>query len=161
MTAEEILRIGKWKYPTILQFNIFSKLFQKDISIEIAIEQNDGKVISQYTLMALTDFQNLPNSEIENIENQIWAHCLGCFRSTKYSHDGGITWKESTLEENLKEVGITGRENALKKSKIKNIYIDNEIGTDDRVFSIQIEIEWDKEHGMSLLYFNGKFDDVE
>jgi len=161
MTQKEILKIAKRKYPTILEFHLFSELFGKEVPINISIDENENIEIYESTLNALIEFQNLPNSEIENIENQIWNHCLGCYSSTKYSHDGGITWKESKLEDNLKKAGIIDKKDALSKSNLACIYIANDIGIKNRFFSIMIDIAWDTEHGMSLLYHNGKFDEIE
>jgi len=161
MTENEILKIAKRKYPTILEFYLFSELFGKEIPINISIDRDEDIVIFESTLKAVYDFQNLPKSEIENIKNQIWNHCLACFSSTKYSHDGGITWQESKLEDNLKYGGIVDRDDALSKSEIKRIYIQNDLSIIGGFFSIQINILWDTEHGMSLLYHDGEFSEIE
>jgi hypothetical protein len=161
MTSEEILKKSKWSHDRLMKFDLFSILFNKNIEVTISFDTTESrKLISDKTLETINEFQAIDKNEIEIINDEIWKHCLGCNQTTRSSFDGGKTWNEFKLEDNLAEYGIKTKEDALKQSNITGIYIVDNWGVDERVFWLSVGTTWDREHAINLVYRNGKLSDV-
>lgn len=166
MKENEILEIAKWQSGSLL-FELDSELFGKTIKFCISFDEGEDKVISEIALRTIEDFLKLTKQDLENINDEIWNHCLACNQSqtSKGSRDGGKTWFDtsSTLEENLAEYNIKNKEDALAQSSINSVYLANIWDADekDTIFYLRISVSWDGEHGMSINYCNGVIDDIE
>ncbi|MCE7995664.1 MAG: hypothetical protein HEP71_27040 [Roseivirga sp.] len=163
MTKEEILGKSNWNKVNsdVLQFTAFSQVFKKDVPFSIHFS-NPGvsKILSQKTLDTINEFLALDSNEIETINKKIWNHCLRCHQTTKSSFDGGKTWQEYKLEDNLRDGQIESEHDALSKTYVSEVYIDNNNGFDDRILWLMIGTSWDVEHDINFTYINGKLDSV-
>ncbi len=166
MTEEEILHKGEWLHDSLV-LKINSKLFGKLLPIEVSFDQGEAKNLSTTSVSAINDFLRLTVENLQAIEEAIWKHCLACnqTQTSRGSSDGGKTWvdKSTTLEENLSEWGIKTKEDALDKSSIEGVWMANTWGkhSSANVFYLGISVAWDNEHGMNIIFRNGKLDDVE
>jgi hypothetical protein len=161
MTLENILEIATWTEPYRMTFDVFSNAFKKDIKVIIVFEKEDGEArISKITLDTIDEFLALKEEDIDIINAEIWQHCLQCNQGIPTSFDGGKTWVESKLEDNLAECGIKTKEDALEKSSAEHIFISNNWGVESRVFWLSVSNNWDGYHGIIFTYINGKLDSV-
>lgn len=159
MTVEDIISIAKQERDKEMTFVLFSQLFKKDIKFLISFD-DDNEVISKTTLDTINEFLSLNQEETKIIDEEIWKHCLGCNGDTRSSYDGGVTWVESKLADNLAEYDIKTKEDALKQSQIKYIYIANKWRFEGRIFWLCVSTTWDNEHEIVFCYINGKLDSV-
>lgn len=163
MTIQEIQNKSNWNKinSNVLEFKAHSKVFNKEVSFSIDFsDSSKPKIISEKTLQTINEFLGLKNEEINIVNKEIWKHCLAYHQTTKTSSDGGITWQEFKLEDNLKESLIESEKDALSKTKVSEVYIDNNNGAEERIIWLMIETSWDPEHGINLTYINGKLDNV-
>ena len=159
LDSESILKIGNWINQELLEFNIYSTIFKKNIDIQISFDNDEEKKISDLTIITIQDIQNLSNIEIEIINDEIWKNCLDCNQTTSYLNNEKEV--ESKLEDNLLKYGIKNKADAMKKSSFKNIFIANNWGVEERIFKLEFDLDWDKEHNLSISYENGKYDYTE
>ena len=166
MTKEEMLFAGEWIKDSFV-LKIESEIFNKIIPIEVSFDRGEERLLSDRSINAINDFLSFDKNNLAEIEEEIWKHCLNCnqTQNSRGSIDGGKTWVDtsSTLEQNLAEYGIKTKEDALQKSSIECVYLANTWGKNafGRIFYLVIKVAWDNEHGMSIVYRNGKIDDVE
>lgn len=150
-----------------LVMKINSTLFGKTIPIEVYFDREEERSLSPSSVGAINDFLDLTDNDLQEIEQSIWQHCLDCnqTQTSRGSSDGGKTWVDtsSTLEENLAEWSIKTKADALAKSSIETVWLANTWGKNARgnVFYLVVEVIWENEHGMNIIFRNGKLDDVE
>lgn len=166
MTEQEIIDKSEWLHNSYV-LRIESELFGKLIPIEISFDKGEERTLSETSVEAINNFLNLDTMDLDQINQLIWEHCLKCNQSqvSKGSTDGGKTWFDTStsLEENLSKWNITNKDDALKKSTIQGVWISNTWGknANGNIFYLGISVDWDSEHGMNIIYRNGKIDDVE
>jgi len=165
MTEQEILDKAEWINNSYV-LRIESDVFKKIIPIEISFDKEEERILSKASIGAVNDFLKLNESDSEEINQKIWEHCLACnqTQTSKGSTDGGKTWFDTstTMEENLAQWKIKDKEDALNKSIIEGVWIANNWSSDSaNIFYLGISVEWDNEHGMNIIYRNGKINDVE
>lgn len=166
MTKQEILNRGEWSENSFF-IEIPFDVFKEEIEIQVTFDSGEEQFLSNSSIQAIKDFYKLDKSDYKEIQEKIWEHCLACnqTQNSKISYDDGKTWidSSSSLEENLAYWEIKTKEDALKKSIIKNVWLANTWGSqsEDSIFKIEIDVEWDREHGISIMYKNGKLYKVE
>ncbi len=161
-SKEDILSIATWRGPNELIFDLYSPMLDRTFKVSIDFDPNiESKEIRPYTFQSIQEFQSLKADEIPKIHDKIWEAVLKANETYKYSNDGGKTWKESTLEDNLLYMGIKSKEDAIAKSPITGIGFINELDIDHTYFTIFMNPEWDEEHGLTAYYYHGKLDYVE
>lgn len=144
-SSKQILENCKWINPNLLVFDLYSKLLNKSFPVELRFDsQKKEKLIREETIKSITEFQNLTEKDIEEIQNSIWGFV------TKYKS-----------ERDREYMGIKTKSEALVKSKISGVGFINEEELDHSFFYVFVNTEWDIEHGITISYFNGKLDDVE
>lgn len=143
--AEQILENCKWINPNLLVFDLYSEILNKSFSVELDFNpQKEEKIICEETIRSIIEFQNLGEKDIVEIQNAIWGFI------TKYKSEADRTY-----------MGIKHKSEAIAKCKITEVGFANEDELDHSFFNIFVNAEWDKEHGITISYFNGGLDDVE
>lgn len=160
--SKKIFSKGKWKHDGLFEGELYSTLFKQHVTLHVSFEAGENKKsFSEKTLATIEEFQDLKDSEINIIYEEIWKHCLACNQDTRSSYDGGITWVESKLEDHLAYYNIKNKEDAVKQTTVKDVYIANNWGVEERVFWLSITTSWDPEHAMIFNYQNGTLRQVE
>lgn len=160
MNVNEIisnLKLNRFKqYSCIL----FSELFKKEIELTIDVNRDQNQKLTANTIQTIHDFLEWDNQKLIEIENGIWQNCLNCNADDRYSFDGGKTWKETKLEDNLQEYNITNKENALEQANIAGILISNTLVVPGKIITISCETTWDPEHGISFTYVDNMLREI-
>lgn len=159
MTGEEIFNIGEWRTPELFVFSLHSVLWEKNFKVTLDFDpKSEQKEIKPNTLKSIQEFQNLAQKDLEDIQNAIWEYVQKSTSPFKISPDSGKTWKIVTAEEQLLDRGIRTKEDAIAKSRIVGVGFWNDEDVDFTYFAIYVRTDWDQEHGISILYYNGVLD---
>lgn len=144
-SAKQILENCKWLNLNTLKFDLYSEMLNKYFPIVLYFDPDKKeKEIREETIKSIIEFQSLPPDELANIYNAMWEFV------TK--------WK---TEDDRINMGINSKNEAKAKSIISEIGFFNEDELDHSFFNIYLDVDWDKEHGITISYYNGELDDVQ
>lgn len=144
-SAKQILENCNWLNPNTVKFELYSEMLNKYFPIVLYFDpEKKEKEIREETIKSIIEFQRLPFGELSNIYNAMWEFV------TK--------WKS---EDDRINMGINSKSEAIEKSIISEIGFFNEDELDHSFFNIYLNVDWDKEHGITISYYNGELDDVQ
>ncbi len=144
-SSKQILKNCRWINPNLLVFDLHSEILDKTFPVELYFNlQKTEKEIRKETIKSIIEFQSLSEKDIEEIESVIWGFIM--------------KWRSVEDREYL---GITTKSKAIAKSEISGVGLRNEDELDHSFFYVFVNTEWDTEHGLTISYYNGKFDDIE
>lgn len=152
-----ILTLNKYQQKSGV---LYSELFDNEIELTIDVCRNPNQKITENTIQTLQDFLNWDDQKLIEIQNGIWQNCLNCNADDRYSFDGGETWIETKLEENLKEYNIENKEDALKQANVVGVYISNNPSVLGKIISISCETSWNPEHGITFTYVDNELIEI-
>lgn len=160
-TPQDIFSNGTWHGPNTLVLDLFSPVHSKSFKVPLDFFPHDEeKVIRPETLQAIKDFQHLTTKDYERVEQAIWENVLERNKTYKYSNDQGKTWQESPLEKNLEDRGVPTKEAMLTKMTFAGFGVYNDSTFELSQFFLFYSCEWDPEHGVTVLFSNGVFDEI-
>ncbi len=112
-------------------------------------------------VLALNDVLCITENDVDYIKEFIFWFCKLCCESTSYGDlDFEIDWDsdETETEGNLRYFGVKNKEDAFKKSTLREIVIEEFNG---RKATMYFYAPWEKEHGCEIGIINGVLDKFE
>lgn len=160
MTSEEIFKIGTWRDGSLLQFEVYSELFEQNVKISLSFDSHEPKdTISLEAIETIKQFMALDKGHIETIQAEVWRHCLAYCSNNQYVVAGVDA--ETQLEDSLKHYGISNIEDALGQAQQSGVFICNDWGAGQRIFWLGISTAWDLNQDINFIYVNGILEEVE
>jgi len=155
MTKDEILNKCTWTTNEIGEFTAYSDFFKSDVEIFILLDVNLERTLTDRMVLSVNDFLNLSDEYKPLMAELLYKHCVKCCEEASYgfeSKDG-----ETLAETNLREFGVSNKDDAFNKANLESINInDDEMGErTNRYVEICLSPEWEEEHGCSLVLKNG------
>ncbi len=144
-STRQILENCKWINPNLLVFDLYSEVLNKSFPVELCFNlQKVEKEIREETMKSIIEFQRLTEKDIEEMQSMIWEFVI------KYKSEADREY-----------MGIKTKSEAITKSEISGVGFINEDELDHSFFYVFVNTEWDIEHGITISYYNGKFDDIQ
>jgi len=158
MKREELLEKTTWDENEIGTCLLFVNWLEKEIPFKFFQDHQPQPNITEKMVETVNDILTLDKSNLETIAEMLWEECLFSFQISDYGVE--LQENESDLDANLREFGISNKQDAYSKSRIQEIHIDQE---NDKLNGRYAEIRIDSvsDNLISVIVKSGKLIDFD
>lgn len=158
MKKEELLEKTTWDEYEIGTCLLFVNCLEKDSPFRFFQDHQPKPDITEKMVETVNDVLALDKSNLETIAEMLWEECLFSFQVSDYGVEPQEN--ESDLDANLREFGISNKQDAYSKSRIEGVLIHQDSDTLKGRYA-EIQIDTASDNLISVIVKNGKLIDFD